>query len=134
MTTKPKTAKEVLAYAKDSNAVMVDLKFMDFVGLWQHFTIPLNELSESIFEEGLGFDGSSIRGWAEIHNSDMLVTPDPTSAVMDPFMKEPTLSLICNIYDPITKEAYARDPRNIAKKAEKYLKSTGIADTAYFGP
>src|SRR6266851_4537404 len=128
-----KTPKEALALAKERGATMVDLKFMDFVGLWQHFTTPIQEIKEEIFEEGLGFDGSSIRGWAEIHNSDMLVFPDATTAVMDPFMKEPTLSLICNIYDPITKEAYARDPRNIAQKAEKYLKSTGIADTAYFG-
>ncbi len=127
-------AKDVLGLAKDRSAVMVDLKFMDFVGLWQHFTIPLAELKEEIFEEGLGFDGSSIRGWAEIHASDMLVMPDATTAVMDPFTKDPTLSLICNIVDPITKEAYGRDPRNIAIKAEKYLKSTGIADTAYFGP
>ncbi len=129
-----KTAKEVMALAKDRGAVMVDLKFMDFVGLWQHFTIPINELNEAVFEEGLGFDGSSIRGWQEIHASDMLVIPDATTAVMDPFMKDPTLSLICNIFDPITKEAYSRDPRNIALKAEKYLKATGIADTAYFGP
>ena len=129
-----KTPKEALALAKERGATMVDLKFMDFIGLWQHFTTPLAEITEDIFEEGLGFDGSSIRGWAEIHNSDMLVIPDATSAVMDPFMKEPTLSLICDISDPITKEAYARDPRNIAKKAERYLKSTGIADTAYFGP
>ena len=127
-------AKDVLGLAKDRSAVMVDLKFMDFVGLWQHFTIPLAELKEEIFEEGLGFDGSSIRGWAEIHASDMLVMPDATTAVMDPFTKDPTLSLICTIVDPITKEAYGRDPRNIAIKAEKYLKSTGIADTAYFGP
>src|SRR5215813_702337 len=127
-------AKDVLGLAKDRGAVMVDLKFMDFVGLWQHFTIPLPELKEEIFDEGLGFDGSSIRGWAEIHASDMLVFPDPSSAVMDPFTKDPTLSLICNIVDPITKEAYGRDPRNIAIKAEKYLRSTGIADTAYFGP
>ncbi|HVP60143.1 MAG TPA: type I glutamate--ammonia ligase [Myxococcaceae bacterium] len=126
--------KDVLGLAKDRGAVMVDLKFMDFVGLWQHFTIPLGELKEEIFEEGLGFDGSSIRGWAEIHASDMLVMPDATTAVMDPFMKDPTLSLVCNIVDPITKEAYGRDPRNVAIKAEKYLKSTGIADTAYFGP
>src|SRR5215813_14624378 len=127
-------AKDVLGLAKDRGAVMVDLKFMDFVGLWQHFTIPLPELKEEIFEEGLGFDGSSIRGWAEIHASDMLVMPDPTSAVMDPFTKDATLSLICNIVDPITKEPYGRDPRNIAIKAEKYLRSTGLADTAYFGP
>jgi glutamine synthetase len=129
-----KTAKDVLALAKDSGAVMVDLKFMDFIGTWQHFTIPLNELTEGIFDEGLGFDGSSIRGWAEIHASDMLVIPDASTGVIDPFMKDKTLSLLCNIFDPITKEAYSRDPRNIALKAEKYLKSTGIADTAYFGP
>jgi glutamine synthetase len=113
---------------------MVDLKFMDFLGLWQHFTIPIAELTEAVFEEGLGFDGSSIRGWAPIHASDMLVVPDPDTAVMDPFMKDATLSLICNIVDPITKEPYARDPRFISQKAERYLKSTGIGDTAYYGP
>ena len=129
-----KTAKDAVALAKERGAVMVDLKFMDFLGIWQHFTVPIHELKEEIFEEGLGFDGSSIRGWQAIHASDMLVVPDATTAVMDPFMKDPTLSLICNIYDPITKEAYSRDPRNIAIKAEKYLKATGIADTAYFGP
>ena len=129
-----KTPKDVFALAKDRGATMVDLKFMDFIGLWQHFTVPLQELAEGSFEEGLGFDGSSIRGWMEIHASDMLVMPDVTTAVMDPFMKEPTLSIICNIVDPITKEPFSRDPRNIAQKAEKYLKSTGIADTAYFGP
>ena len=129
-----KTPKEVFALAKDRGATMVDLKFMDFIGLWQHFTVPLGELSEGSFEEGLGFDGSSIRGWMEIHASDMLVMPDASTAVMDPFTKEPTLSIICNIVDPITKEPFSRDPRNVAQKAEKYLKSTGIADTAYFGP
>ncbi len=129
-----KTPKDVFALAKERGATMVDLKFMDFIGLWQHFTVPLGELSEGSFEEGLGFDGSSIRGWMEIHASDMLVMPDATTAVMDPFMKEPTLSIICNIVDPITKEPFSRDPRNVAQKAEKYLKSTGIADTAYFGP
>jgi glutamine synthetase len=129
-----KTPKEVFALAKDRGVTMVDFKFMDFIGLWQHFTVPLPELNEGSFEEGLGFDGSSIRGWMEIHASDMLVMPDPTSAVMDPFMKEPTLSIICDIADPITKEPFSRDPRNVALKAEKYLKSTGIADTAYFGP
>src|SRR5207253_5969151 len=127
-------AKDVLGFAKDKQAVMVDLKFMDFVGLWQHFTIPVLELTEAVFDEGLGFDGSSIRGWAPIHASDMLVVPDPDSAVMDPFMKDPTLSLICNIVDPITKEPYSRDPRFIAQKAERYLKSSGIGDTAYYGP
>lgn len=125
---------EVLEFAKKNRAVMVDLKFMDFPGTWQHFSVPLSELDEDSFEAGFGFDGSSIRGWQPIHASDMLVIPDPATAVMDPFMKEPTLSLICNIVDPITKENYSRDPRNIARKAEAYLKSTGIGDTAYFGP
>jgi len=115
--------KDVVGLAHDKKAVMVDLKFMDFVGLWQHFTIPVAELTEAVFDEGLGFDGSSIRGWAPIHASDMLVVPDPDSAVMDPFMKDPTLSLICNIVDPITKEPYSRDPRFIAQKAEKYLRA-----------
>ena len=107
---------------------------MDFPGLWQHFSVPVDELTEDIFEDGLGFDGSSIRGWQAIHTSDMLVVPDPETAVMDPFTKYPTLSLICNIVDPITKERYSRDPRYIAQKAEAYLKSTGIGDTCYFGP
>ncbi|HET9753696.1 MAG TPA: glutamine synthetase, partial [Myxococcales bacterium] len=95
--------KDVVGLAKDKHAVMVDLKFMDFLGLWQHFTIPIAELTEGIFEEGLGFDGSSIRGWVPIHASDMLVMPDPETALLDPFMKDPTLSLICNVVDPITK-------------------------------
>jgi glutamine synthetase len=107
---------------------------MDFPGLWQHFSVPIAELEESSFEEGFGFDGSSIRGWQPIHASDMLVIPDPTTAIMDPFCAHPTLSLICNIVDPITKEKYTRDPRNIAQKAEAYVSSTGIADTIYFGP
>ncbi|MEW6683737.1 MAG: type I glutamate--ammonia ligase [Nitrospirota bacterium] len=128
------TAKEVLEYAKKNKATMVDLKFVDFPGIWQHFSIPIEELTDGVFKEGLGFDGSSIRGWQAINNSDMLVVPDPGSAVMDPFMKQPTLSLICSIVDPITREQYDRDPRYIAQKAEKYLKSTKIGDTAYFGP
>ncbi len=128
------TPKEVLEYARKHNAVMVDLKFMDFPGMWQHFSIPLQELGVNNFEKGFGFDGSSIRGWQPIHASDMLVIPDPSTAVMDPFTKYPTLSLICNIVDPITHEDYSRDPRNIARKAEAYLKSIGIADVAYFGP
>jgi glutamine synthetase len=127
-------ASDVLGFATDKKTVMVDLKFMDFVGVWQHFSIPLAELKEDVFEEGLGFDGSSIRGWQPIHASDMLVIPDPATAVMDPFMKVPTLSLICNVVDPITREAYSRDPRNIAIKAERYLRQTGIGDTAFFGP
>ncbi|MEK6600017.1 MAG: type I glutamate--ammonia ligase [Deltaproteobacteria bacterium] len=128
------TPKEVLQFAKEKNAKMVDFKFLDFIGIWQHFSTPVSELNEEIFKEGLGFDGSSIRGWQPIHASDMLVVPDPVTAVMDPFMESPTLSLICNIVDPITREDYSRDPRNIAKKAEAFLKSTGIGDTAYFGP
>jgi glutamine synthetase len=129
-----KTPKEVLSFAKENKVEFVDLKFIDLPGVWQHFTVPISELAESSFEEGFGFDGSSIRGWQPINLSDMLVIPDPNTAVMDPFMQHPTLSLIVDIVDPITKEAYTRDPRNIAKKAEKYLKSTGLADTVYFGP
>lgn len=128
------TPQEVLELAKKNKAVMLDVKFMDFLGLWQHFSVPMSEVNEGIFEDGFGFDGSSIRGWQPIHASDMLVVPDAGTAVMDPFTKHPTLSLICNIIDPITKEKYSRDPRNISQKAEAYLKSTGIADTAYFGP
>jgi glutamine synthetase len=128
------SVKDVLALAKDRQTVMVDLKFMDFVGTPQHFSIPAAELSEAVFEEGLGFDGSSIRGWAPIHASDMLVVPDPASARMDPFMKDATLSLLCNVVDPITKEPYSRDPRYIAQKAERFLKSSGLGDAAYFGP
>ncbi len=126
--------KEVVALAQERKVQMVDLKFMDFVGIWQHFALPLVELTEENFEEGYGFDGSSIRGWQPIHASDMLVLPDPATAVVDPFMEAPTLSIICNVVDPITKEAYSRDPRNIAQKAEKWLKQTGIGDQAFFGP
>ncbi|MBT3875276.1 MAG: type I glutamate--ammonia ligase [Nitrospina sp.] len=128
------TPKEAVDFAKKNNARIVDLKFMDLLGSWQHFSVPASELEEHLFSEGLGFDGSSIRGWQAINNSDMLVIPDPATTVMDPFTKVPTVSMICNIVDPITKEKYSRDPRNIAQKAEAYLKSTGIGDTAYFGP
>ena len=128
------TPKDVVKFAKEKGAIAVDLKFNDLLGLWQHFTMPTSELNEALFQEGSGFDGSSIRGWQPIHASDMLVVPDPATAAMDPFTKDPTLSLICNIVDPITKEDYSRDPRNIARKAEAYLRSTGTADTAYFGP
>src|SRR5207244_343843 len=128
------TPKDVLKFAKDGKVEAVDLKFLDLMGIWQHFTIPTSELSEDLFEEGSGFDGSSIRGWQPINASDMLVMPDPTTAVIDPFMALPTLSLICNITDPLTKEDYSRDPRNIARKAEAFLKSTGVGDVAYFGP
>jgi glutamine synthetase len=126
--------KDVLEYAKKHGVQMVDFKFCDLPGTWQHFTTPVSELEEAIFEEGLGFDGSSIRGWKAINESDMLVVPDPTTAVMEPFSQAKTLSLICDIVDPITRESYARDPRGIAKRAVNFLKSTGIGDTAYFGP
>jgi glutamine synthetase len=113
---------------------MVDLKFNDLPGLWQHFTIPISELDEGVFTDGVGFDGSSIRGFREIHESDMLLIPDPATAVLDPICKAPTLSMISMVSDPVTKELYSRDPRFVAKKAETYLKSTGIADTSYWGP
>ncbi|MBU0698641.1 MAG: type I glutamate--ammonia ligase [Proteobacteria bacterium] len=128
------TPKDVLAMAKEKGARVVDLRFMDFQGIWQHFTVPLCELTESSFEDGFGFDGSSIRGWQAIHQSDMLVVPDAATAKMDPFFEVPTLVLIGNILDPITREPYSRDPRHIAQKAEAYLKSSGIGDVAYFGP
>ena len=128
------TPEKVLAMAKENGVKVVDLRFMDFPGMWQHFTVPISELTEESFEEGFGFDGSSIRGWQPINASDMLVIPDATTAKIDPFFKVPTLVLICDIADPITREAYTRDPRNIAKKVEAYLKSTGIGDTAFIGP
>ncbi len=128
------TPKEVLALCREKDVKAVDLRFMDFPGLWQHFTIPVSQLDEDVFENGLGFDGSSIRGWKAINESDMLVMPQPETASIDPFTQLPTLSMICNIQDPITGEDYTRDPRNVARKAVNYLKSTGIADKAYFGP
>jgi glutamine synthetase len=128
------TPKEVLDMAKENGAKIVDLRFMDFPGLWQHFSVPMRELEESSFEDGFGFDGSSIRGWQPIHASDMLVIPDPETAKMDPFYAAPTLTLICDIVDPVTREPYTRDPRNIAQKADAYLKSSGIGDTVYIGP
>ncbi len=128
------TPKEVLELIKKEDVKMVDLRFMDFPGLWQHFSVPVSEVDESTFEEGLGFDGSSIRGWQAINESDMLVIPDPTTAMIDPFFKEKTLTIVTTIKDPITKERYEKDPRNIAQKAEEYLKATGIGDTAFFGP
>ncbi len=128
------TAKEVLEFAKKNGAVMVDLKFVDFLGTWQHTSVPIHRLEESSFEDGFGFDGSSIRGFQAINASDMLILPDAATAHMDPFMARPTLSLICNISDPISHQNYPRDPRFIAKKAEAYLKQTGIGDVSYFGP
>ena len=128
------TPTEVMEFAKNKGARILDLRFMDFPGLWQHLSVPIAELSEELFTDGHGFDGSSIRGWQAINASDMLIIPDPDTAQIDPFLKDPTLVMICDIADPITRESYSRDPRNIAKKAEAYLKSSGVADVAYFGP
>ena len=128
------TPKDVLEFAKEKGAKVVDIRFLDFPGVWQHFSVPMCELDESSFEDGFGFDGSSIRGWQPINASDMLVIPDPTTAKMDPFFEVPTLVVVGNIVDPITRESYTRDPRFIAQKAEAYLKSTGIGDTAFIGP
>jgi glutamine synthetase len=125
---------EVSKYIKDNDVAMVDVRFCDLPGVMQHFTTPASSFSDSVFTEGLAFDGSSIRGFQEIHESDMLLLPDPTTAVVDPFRKQKTLNINFFIHDPVTREAYSRDPRNVAKKAEEYLKSTGIADISYWGP
>jgi glutamine synthetase len=123
----------VFKMIKDHKVEMIDFKFMDFPGQWQHFSVPVRQLTESSFEEGFGFDASSIRGWKAINESDMLIIPDPGTAVIDRFIEAPTLSLTCDVFDPITKQKYERCPRSIAQKAEAFLVSTGIADTAYFG-
>ncbi len=128
------TPREVLALCREKDVKAVDLRFTDLLGTWHHFTVPVSKLDEDIFEEGLGFDGSSLRGWQAIHESDMLAIPQPETAFLDPFAALPTLALICSIQDPITGELYSRDPRHIAIKAENYLRSTGIADTVYLGP
>jgi glutamine synthetase len=128
------TPTEVIEFAKNRGARILDLRFMDFPGLWQHLSVPIGELTEGLFTEGHGFDGSSIRGWQAINASDMLIIPDPDSARIDPFLKDSTLVMICDVVDPVTRENYSRDPRNIAKKAEAFLKASGIADVAYFGP
>ncbi|PKO21573.1 MAG: type I glutamate--ammonia ligase [Chloroflexi bacterium HGW-Chloroflexi-1] len=128
----PKTAADVLKMADDVQ--MIDLRFTDLPGVWQHFSIPARALSEELFEDGIGFDGSSIRGFKEIHESDMMLLPDPDSAFIDPIYEVPTLVLICNVYDPVTREPYTRDPRYIAARAEAYLRQTGIAQVSYWGP
>ena len=128
------TPKSVIEMAKKTGAKMVDIKFVDTFGTWQHFSCPIAELTEEVFSEGFGFDGSSIRGWKSIEASDMLAMPDPDTAFIDPFCAVPTLSLTCTIAETGTKEAYVRDPRGIAQRAEKYLISTGLADQAFFGP
>ena len=128
------TPQDVLAMIADQGIRVVDFRFTDFPGHWQHFTVMASEIEEETFEDGLGFDGSSIRGWQAINESDMLVIPDPATAFVDPFLEEKTLVMICNIADPITKSGYSRDPRSVAQKAEAYMQSTGIGDTAFFGP
>ncbi|RLB98721.1 MAG: type I glutamate--ammonia ligase [Deltaproteobacteria bacterium] len=128
------TPAEALKMAKEEDVKVVDIRFMDFPGMWQHFSVPVKELDEGSFEDGFGFDASSMRGWQPINASDMLVIPDAATAKIDPFFEVPTLVMIGDIADPITREAYSRDPRHIAKKAEAYLKRTGLGDTAYIGP
>lgn len=130
---RPMTPREVLALIREREIQAVDLRFMDFPGTQKHFTVPAQALSEDSFERGYGFDGSSLRGWQSINESDMLVVPESDTAYVDPFMTR-TLVLTCNIQDPITRQDYAKDPRNVARKAEAYMKSTGIADVANFGP
>ncbi|MDP9034879.1 MAG: type I glutamate--ammonia ligase [Myxococcota bacterium] len=128
------TPKEVFELAKKNDVKYVDLKFIDFPGVWQHTTIPANRLNDGLFEDGLAFDGSSVRGWQPINASDMVMIPDADTARIDPFYSTPTISLVCSIFDPITKQPYSRDPRHIAKKAEAYLRQTGIGDTSFMGP
>ncbi len=128
------TPADVLKYAKKRGLRIVDYKFTDLLGRWHHFSMPIHHLSEDVFEEGLGFDGSSVRAFQAIHESDMVLFPDPATAIVDPAMEVPTLSLLCNIHDPITKRHYNRDPRHVATKAEQYLVDSGIADASYWGP
>jgi glutamine synthetase len=128
------TPKDVLSLARDSGAEIADLRFCDLPGLMQHFSIPIAELHEGLFDDGIGFDGSSIRGFQEIQESDMLLVADPDSAYMDPFTRHATININCFVKDPVTGEMYSRDPRYVARKAELYLRQTGIADVSYWGP
>ncbi|MEV5827166.1 type I glutamate--ammonia ligase [Spirillospora sp. NPDC052242] len=128
------SAEEILSYIRDENVRFVDCRFVDLPGKMQHLTFPVERFDESIFTEGLMFDGSSVRGFQEIHESDMLLLPDPATAVIDPFRQHKTLNLNFFVHDPLTGEPYSRDPRNVAKKAQDYLRGSGIADTCYFGP
>jgi glutamine synthetase len=128
------TPKEFFDFCKENNAEMIDLKFVDLLGTWQHCSYPIQTAGESMFTEGVGFDGSSIRGWAEIHQSDMMAVCDPNTAVLDPFFEKPTVSVLANIVDPETREDYDKCPRHVVRRAAEYLKETGIADTCYVGP
>ena len=128
------SVKEFFAFAKEVGAEMLDLKFCDMLGTWQHCTYPVSEVDESIFTEGFGFDGSSIRGWQNISQSDMVAVCDPNTVCLDPFFEVPTISVTANIKDPVSQEEYSRDARSVARRATEYLKETGIADVAYIGP
>lgn len=128
------TPREVLALIRQREVTAVDLRFMDFPGVWQHFAVPADSLTEETFEEGLGFDGSSVVGWRAINEADLLVVPQPETALIDPFAARPTLTMICNIHDPITRQDYTRDPRNIARKAVNYMRTTGVADVCRIAP
>ncbi|MGL5510142.1 MAG: glutamine synthetase beta-grasp domain-containing protein, partial [Microcoleaceae cyanobacterium] len=129
-----KTAADVLNWIEKDNIELIDLKFIDMPGIWQHLTLHRSQIDESSFTDGVAFDGSSIRGWKSINESDMTMVLDPTTAWIDPFMEIPTLSVICSIKEPRTGQPYNRCPRVIAQKAVDYLKSTGLGDTAFFGP
>src|SRR5215216_2433648 len=128
------SAEELLAYVKDEGIEIIDVRFSDLPGIMQHFTVPVSSFGPEVFEEGLMFDGSSVRGFQQIHESDMKLLPDPTTAFLDTFRGTKTLAINFFVHDPLTGEAYSRDPRNIARKAQEYLKSTGIGDTAFFAP
>ena len=134
MERRPGSPSEVIALCRERGIQIVDLKFTDLPGTLQHFSIPARALDEGVFRDGIGFDGSSIRGFQHIQESDMLLVPDPSTAFVDPIYRVPTLSVICDVRDPVTGERYWRDPRYVAQKAEAYLRESGIADTAYFGP
>jgi glutamine synthetase len=128
------TPDDFFSFAKKHEAGMVDLKFVDMLGSWQHCSFPIDHLDKDTFKDGLGFDGSSIRGWMGIHESDMLAVPDADTTRLDPFFEKPTISVIANIVDPVSGNEFTRDPRHIAKKAEAYLKASGVADTCFIGP
>ena len=130
----PKTPDDFFEFAKAHDAEMLDLKFVDMLGSWQHWSFPIDHLDAGTFEEGLGFDGSSIRGWMGIHESDMMAVPEPQTARLDPFFAKPTVSIIANVIDPVTRQDFTRDPRHVARKAEAFLRDTGVADTCYVGP
>jgi len=130
----PRTPDDVKKLAKEAGIKIVDLRFIDLPGMWQHFSLPVEDLEDDLFSDGIGFDGSSIRGFQQIHESDMLLVADAESAQVDPVLSVPTLNLICNVLDPISRKPYSRDPRYVAQKAEAYLKKSGVADISYWGP